>query len=95
MSQQETPKVVPKPGAVPESIKTEPWSGLEKESYSFIDDDFPHEKLLTLKTAQKSKNSTIKLKNTLNKKGDALKIAEDVKFWFNVRDNRQVYIRVK
>lgn len=59
----------PKTCSQPESVKSEPWTAFTEESYSFINEGFSHEKFLTVKTTQKTDNSTIKLKSTLSKKG--------------------------
>jgi hypothetical protein len=77
------------------SFKSEPWTGLEKGSYSIQDDDFVHEKLATFKVTKKSSTSTIALKETLSQKEGKITSAEEVKFWFPFRGTRTLYARLK
>jgi hypothetical protein len=79
----------------PESLKISPWSKFQEESYTFIDEDFPHEKFLTVKTNQKSASSAVKLSSTFNKKVEGMRIADDLKFWFNVKNEAKLFVRYK
>ena len=49
----------------PESIKVEPWADFPKQAYTFISDDFVHDKPLTLKVNIKSEKATINIKETV------------------------------
>lgn len=48
--------------AEPRSIKVEPWSDFPRYSYSFINDDFCHEKNFVAKITAKTARSVIKIK---------------------------------
>jgi len=68
---------------------------MQEESYEFIDNDFPHDKFLTVKTTQKSLTSAIKLKSTFNKKVEGMRLADDAKFWFKVKNDAKLFVRYK
>ena len=59
------------------SFKAEPWTALEKCSWSIFDDDFIQDKL-TFKLTKKSATSTVSLKDSLsiNKDGKVDKQSE-------------------
>lgn len=77
------------------SFKAEPWTALEKCSWSIFDDDFIQDKL-TFKMTKKSATSTVSLKDSLsiNKDGKVDKQSEELKFWFPVQ-SRTIYGRIK
>jgi len=52
----------------PYSVRTEPWTSFDKQSYSIFSDDFVHEKLLTVKVNQKPLRGAINLKGTVQRK---------------------------
>lgn len=82
--------------AKPESIKTEPWSEFPRQPYSFITDDFVHEKLGVLKVNASSSKATVNIKETVayDKKG-ALGVSDEVKFYFALPQGASFYSKVK
>jgi hypothetical protein len=60
----------------PESIKIEPWSDFPKLPYSFITDNFVHDKLATVKVNAKGGRSTVNVKAVL-KEGKTSHTIED------------------
>ena len=78
------------------SFKSEPWTQLEKGSYSIFDDDFISDKLV-FKTTKKSSISTVALKESfhISKEGKINKSDEELKFWFPFRDTHNLYFRLK
>lgn len=72
----------------PFSVRTEPWSSFDKQSYSIFTDDFVHEKLLTVKVNQKPLGGTINLKNQITKKENTYKSSGEIKLWFPVWNTR-------
>ena len=50
---------------------------------------------MAIKTTQKTHRSVFKLKTTLNKKVEGMKLADDAKFWFDVCGNRKLFLRYK
>ncbi len=76
----------------PFSIRTEPWTSFDKQSYFIFTDDFVHEKLLTVKVNQKPGKATINLKNQLAKKDDKLKASGEIKLWFPIWNSRNGYL---
>lgn len=77
------------------SFKSEPWSALEKGTYSIFTDDFVNEKLITIKATKKSALSTISLKETLTQREDKISTAEEIKIWFPFRETRTLYLTLK
>jgi hypothetical protein len=77
------------------SFKSEPWTGLERGSYSVQDDDFVHEKLFTFKVTKKSATSTIALKETFTEKDGKLGASDEAKFWFPFRETKTLYGVIK
>jgi hypothetical protein len=76
----------------PESIKIDPWTDFPKLPYSFITDDFVHEKLFVGKVNAKGGKSTVNLKATV---GSDKNIAEEVKLWFDLPNGRSFYSKTK
>jgi hypothetical protein len=78
----------------PESIKVEPWTDFPRQPYSFISDDFVHDKLGTVKLNAKSNLSTINIKAALSgEKGYA--VSDEAKLWFTVAETRTIYAKIK
>ena len=76
----------------PESIKIEPWTDFPRFPFSFISDDFVHDKLYTAKVNAKGGRSTLNLKASLG--GDKT-ISEEVKLWFDLAGGRSLYTKLK
>lgn len=78
------------------SFKSEPWTALERGTYSIFDDDFLADKLV-FKTTKKSTTSTIALKESfqISKEGKLGKSDEELKIWFPFRDTHTLYFRLK
>ena len=81
--------------AEPKSIKIEPWCDFPRQSYSFITDDFCHEKQFVAKIAAKTSRSVIKIKEALTCKSGACSVADEVKLWFDLPNGRSFYTKVK
>ena len=60
----------------PESFKIDPWTEFPKQSYSFITDDFVHDKLTTLKVNSKGDKSALNFKANLKVDKGGLKISD-------------------
>jgi len=80
----------------PESVKIDPWTDFPKQPYTFITDDFCHDKVCTLKVNSKGEKSTVNLKTNINRNDKAeLSISDEVKFWFQVAGSRSIYSKIK
>lgn len=81
----------------PFSIRTEPWSSFDKQSYSIFTDDFVHEKLLTVKVNLKPSKGAVNLKEVAERKGDNFKTGGEIKLWFPIWNSRNgaLYFRSK
>jgi hypothetical protein len=81
----------------PFSVRTEPWTSFDKQSYWVFTDDFVHNKLLTVKMNVKSAKGTVNLKNSLVRKTEALKTEGEIKLWFPIWNTRggSLYFRSK
>lgn len=77
------------------SFKSEPWTALEKGTYSIFTDDFVNDKLLTIKATKKSDLSTISLKETLTQREDRISTAEEIKVWFPFKGTKTLYLTLK
>lgn len=69
----------------PFSVRSEPWTSFDKQSYNIFTDDFVHEKLLTVKANQSSTRGTINLKGQVARKGDSYKTGSEIKLWFPIQ----------
>lgn len=76
----------------PESIKIEPWTDFPRLPYTFISDDFVHDKLYTAKVNAKGGRSTVNLKASLS--ADKT-LSEEVKLWFDLAGGRSIYSKLK
>lgn len=81
--------------AEPRSIKVEPWTDFPRQAYSFINDDFCHEKNFVAKITAKTARSVIKIKESFTSKSGAWNVADEVKLWFDLPNNRSFYTKVK
>ncbi len=80
----------------PESIKIDPWTDFPRQPYTFITDDFCHEKVYTLKVNAKGEKSTVNVKANINSnEKTGLSISDEVKFWFQVGGSRSIYSKIK
>lgn len=81
----------------PFSIRTEPWTSFDKQSYSIFTDDFVHNKLLTVKVNSKPSKGTVNLKQSAVRKGDSFKTEGEIKLWFPIWNSRggHLYFRSK
>jgi hypothetical protein len=78
------------------SFKSEPWTQLERGSYTVFDDDFLSDKLV-FKATRKGSASTVALKESFQipKESKGIKSDEELKFWFPFRDTHTLYFRLK
>lgn len=81
--------------AEPQSIKNEPFTDFPRQAYSIISDDFCHEKNLVTKISAKTSKSVIKIKESITNKKDKWSVADEVKLWFDLPNNRSLYAKVK
>ena len=79
----------------PESIKIDPWTEWPKLPYSIITDDFVHDKLLTWKVNSKGSKSTLNFKANIKQDKGALKLSDEIKYWFALPEGRSFYSKVK
>lgn len=79
----------------PESIKIDPWTDFPRLAYTFINDDFVHEKLAVFKVAAKGGRSTVNLKASVSKDKGVTKVSDELKFWFDLPEGRSLYSRLK
>jgi hypothetical protein len=79
----------------PQSIKTEPYCDFPRQSYSFVTDDFCHEKNFVAKFTAKTARSVLKIKEAVSQKKDSWSVADEVKLWFDLPNNRSIYTKIK
>ena len=79
----------------PQSIKTEPFCDFPRQAYSIINDDFCHEKNFVAKVSAKTAKSVIKIKEAITNKKNTWAVADEVKLWFDLPNNRSLYAKVK
>lgn len=79
----------------PASTKTEPFCDFTRQPYSFITDDFCHEKFFVVKPTIKTERAILKLKETVTHKGSHYNLAEEVKLWFSLPQNGSLYAKFK
>ena len=79
----------------PTSMKNEPFTDFPRQAYSFITDDFCHDKTFVAKATAKTGKSVIKLKEAVSYKKDSWTVADEVKLWFDLPNNRSLYAKVK
>jgi hypothetical protein len=86
----------------PESIKVDPWTDFPRQPYSFLTDDFVHDKLFVAKVNAKGEKSTVNIKASVSeekaKSADAKSarsVSDEAKLWFNLPEGRSLYAKVK
>lgn len=79
----------------PQSVKVDPWSDWPKQPYSFINDDFVHDKTFTAKVNAKGTKSTANFKASVTQDKSGFKLADELKFWFDLPQGRSLYGKVK
>jgi hypothetical protein len=79
----------------PESIKIDPWTDFPRLAYTFINDDFVHEKLAVFKVAAKGGRSTVNLKASVSKDKGVTKVSDELKLWFDLPEGRSLYSKLK
>jgi len=87
-----------RPAQKPLSIVTEPWTTFGNFDTRIFKDDFCHEKHFTAKVkATTVDGATFNYKETANiEKGNALKIKDELKFWFPINYGPQfLHLRIK
>lgn len=77
------------------STKTEPFSDFTRQPYSFISDDFCHEKFLVVKPTIKANRAILKLKETVTHKGDNYHLSDEVKLWIGLPQNGSIYAKLR
>jgi hypothetical protein len=77
------------------SYKNDTWSSFEKQSYSLINDDFVHSKLVTIKANVPAVKGGINLKETLATKGDGVTSTGEAKIWFQLTDGHSMYAKIQ
>lgn len=81
----------------PFSTKSEPFTDWPRQAYSFVTDDFCHEKAFVAKFTTKTGRSQIKIKETVNanSKKTTYQLADEVKLWFSLPNAGTLYTKVK
>ena len=79
----------------PESVKIDPWTDFPRQSYSFITDDFVHDKIFTWKLNAKGAKSTVNFKANIKSDKTGFKLSDEVKFWFDLPQGRSFYSKIK
>jgi hypothetical protein len=80
----------------PQSIIIDPWTDFPKQPYhSILRDDFCHDKTYVEKLQFKNDRGTVNLKAAVDYKKDAWKVTDEVKFWFQISNNRSLYAKIK
>lgn len=81
----------------PFSTKSEPFTEWYRQPYSFVTDDFCHEKQFTAKVAASTGRSVIKIKETVadSKGKSGVQVADEVKLWFDLPSQGSLYAKVK
>lgn len=79
----------------PTSMKNEPFTDFPRQAYSFITDDFCHDKAFVAKATAKTGKSVIKLKEAVSYKKETWSVADEVKLWFDLPNNRSLYTKIK
>ena len=79
----------------PESIKIDPWTDFPKQPYSFLTDDFVHEKVFVAKVNAKGPKSTVNLKASFNSDKVGLSVVDETKLWFDLPNSRSLYAKIK
>lgn len=79
----------------PVSVKNEPFTDFPRQAYSFITDDFCHDKAFVAKATAKTAKSVIKLKEAVSYKKESWSVADEIKLWFDLPNNRSLYAKIK
>ena len=79
----------------PESIKIEPWTDFPRLAYTFINDDFVHDKLGVIKVSAKGGRSTVNIKASVSKDKGVTKVSDELKLWFDLPEGRSLYSKLK
>lgn len=79
----------------PESIKIEPWTDFPRLPYTFISDDFVHEKLFVAKVNAKGVSSTVNLKASVSEDKTSKSVSDEAKLWFDLPKGRSLYAKIK
>lgn len=79
----------------PESIKVDPWTDFPRLPYTFVSDDFVHEKLAVFKVNAKGGRSTANLKVSVSEDKSGRSVSDEVKLWFDLPQGRSLYSKIK
>lgn len=80
----------------PQSIIIDPWTDFPKQPYySILRDDFCHDKFYVEKLQFKNNKGAVNIKATMDSKSGEWKIADEVKLWFELQNNKSVYGKIK
>lgn len=79
----------------PTSMKNEPFTDFPRQAYSFVTDDFCHDKSFVAKVTAKTGKSVIKLKEAVSYKKESWSVADEIKLWFDLPNNKSLYAKIK
>lgn len=79
----------------PESIKIDPWTDFPRLPYTFVNDDFVHDKLFVAKVNAKGPKSTVNLKASVSSDKASRTVSDEVKLWFDLPSSRSLYAKIK
>jgi hypothetical protein len=76
-----------------QSYKSDKYDSFEKGGYSFIEDDFVHDKTLVVKGKVEKESSSVNLKYSLSEKPEGLSASDEVKLWFNFNGDKSIFAK--
>ncbi len=79
----------------PFSTKSEPFTEWYRQPYSFVTDDFCHDKQFTAKVNATTPKSVIKIKESVTEKNGSVHVGDEVKLWFDLPTHGSLFAKVK
>lgn len=73
----------------------DPWTDFPRLAYTFVFDDFVHDKLFVAKVNAKGVKSTVNLKASISHDKGGLSTSDEAKLWFDLPQGRSLFAKIK
>lgn len=73
----------------------DPWTDFPRLAYTFVNDDFVHDKLFVAKANAKGAKSTVNLKASVSQDKGGLATSDEAKIWFELPQGRALFAKIK